>query len=67
MTTSDQVLSEREAAEILKIKPQTLSVWRCTRRYDLPFIRCGRSIRYRLSDLEAWLNRRTVGTTTVES
>ena len=52
-------LSPDEAAAYLGIKPQTLAVWRSAGRYDLPFVRVGRSIRYRVSDLEAWLVRRT--------
>ena len=57
---SDVLLTTAEAAEILGVKPETLTVWRCVKRYDLPYVRVGRSIRYRQSDLEAWLERRTV-------
>jgi excisionase family DNA binding protein len=56
------LLSEIEAAEILNVTAGTLSVWRCTRRYPLPYVKVGRAIRYRLADLEAWLQSRTVGT-----
>jgi excisionase family DNA binding protein len=54
------LLSEDQAAELLGVKPQTLSLWRSAGRYDLPFVRVGRLIRYRLADLEAWLERRLV-------
>lgn len=56
-----QVLNESQAAEFLGVKPQTLSVWRSTGRYDLPFVRVGRLIRYRRTDLEAWLESRAAG------
>ena len=55
------VVSEKEAAEILGVTPGTLSVWRCTRRYPLPYIKVGRAVRYRLADLEAFMQSRTVG------
>lgn len=57
----DPLLTENEAAELLGIKPQTLSVWRCHKRYSLPFIRVGRRIRYRRSACERFLESRTVG------
>ena len=54
------LLTETEAAELLGIKPQTLSVWRCNKRYALPFIRVGRLVRYRRSACELFLEERTV-------
>ncbi len=52
-------MTEEAAARILGIKPQTLSVWRCTGRYGLPFSKVGRAVRYSRKDLEAWLAERT--------
>ena len=54
------LMTETEAANMLGLEPQTLSNWRCTKRYPLPFIRCGRSIRYRALDIENFLECRTV-------
>jgi len=56
-----QLLTRAEAAEFLGMRPQTLAVWALTGRYNLPCIKVGRSVRYRLSDLEAFLDRRTEG------
>jgi excisionase family DNA binding protein len=53
------LVTEQEAAEILKIAPGTLSVWRSTGRYSIPFIKVGRRVRYRRADLDAWLESRT--------
>lgn len=53
------LLDDVSAAEILEVTPGTLAVWRCTGRYNLPFIKIGRKVRYRRSDLEAWLSART--------
>ncbi|GEM_PF-1053633 len=54
------LLTTQEAAQYLQIEESTLTNWRCTKRYGVPFIRVGRLIRYRLSDLEAFLESRTV-------
>ena len=55
------LLTREQAAEYLGVKPQTLAVWASTQRYELPFIRVGRSVKYRQTDLDAFLKRRTVG------
>ena len=61
-TTLDQsqLLSRKEAANFLGVTPETLAVWACLNRYDLPFIKVGRLAKYRKADLEAWLASRTV-------
>ena len=53
------LLDEKEAAQFLDNSPGTLSVWRSTGRYNLPFIKIGRNVRYRRADLIAWLEKRT--------
>ena len=59
--TRPKLLTEAEAADYLSVEPQTLCAWRCTRRYNLRFIKVGRLIRYRPEDVEAFLEERTVG------
>ena len=54
-------VNEKGAAEILSVSPGTLAVWRCTRRYPLPYQKIGRAVRYRIADLEAFAQSRTVG------
>jgi excisionase family DNA binding protein len=54
-----ELLDEKAAAELLDIAPGTLSVWRSTGRYRIPFVKVGRRVRYRRADLEAWLESRT--------
>jgi hypothetical protein len=61
LTSKARLLTSVEAATFLNLKPQTLAVWRTTNRYTLPYIRVGNAIRYRQSDLDAWLASRTVG------
>ncbi len=58
---SDPLFSPKETAEYLGISNDTLSVWRCVGRYNIPFIKVGRLVKYRKSDLDAWLAGRTHG------
>lgn len=57
-STAD-LLDERKAADFLDVSPGTLSVWRSTGRYSIPFIKVGRSVRYSRNALQAWLESRT--------
>lgn len=59
VNASRDLLDERQAASKIHVTPGTLSVWRSTGRYNLPFIKIGRKVRYRRADLEAWLESRT--------
>lgn len=54
-----ELLDETAAAALLDVTPGTLSVWRSTGRYALPFLKIGRKVRYRRTDLLAWLEKRT--------
>ena len=58
-TVSRELLDEKAAADFLQLAPGTLSVWRSTGRYCIPFVKVGRRVRYRRADLEAWLASRT--------
>ncbi|MGE0049469.1 MAG: helix-turn-helix domain-containing protein [Acidithiobacillus sp.] len=46
------------AAQVLGIKCNTLTNWRSTGRYALPFVKTGRLVRYRVSDLAEWIAQR---------
>lgn len=52
-------IDDKQAAIVLGAKASTLSVWRSTGRYNLPYMKVGRLVRYRLSDLAEFLARRT--------
>lgn len=52
------LLDEHAAATMLDLSPGTLSVWRSTGRYNLPFLKIGRNVRYRRADLQMWLEAR---------
>ena len=55
ISSNGDLLDEKAAAELLDLSPGTLSVWRSTGRYQLPFLKIGRKVRYRRADLHAWL------------
>lgn len=60
MTTRD-LLTEKEAAQELTVSPSLLRKWRMERT-TLPFIRLGRRVVYRRSDIEAFIQKNTVAT-----
>lgn len=59
-TQRDPLLTETQAAEQLGVKASTLQVWRCQKRYPLPYVKIGRSVRYRSSAVQAFIEARTV-------
>ena len=59
----EELLDRPAAAKYLggrskPLNPSTLAVWDCTKRYDLKPIKVGRSVRYRKSDLDKFLQSR---------
>ncbi|MGP1718853.1 helix-turn-helix domain-containing protein [Shewanella frigidimarina] len=52
------LLTPAEVARYLGVTIGTLSVWRCTGRYPLNFIKVGRRVMYRQSDVESFVNGR---------
>lgn len=61
MTAEKHLLNDEEAAAYIGVRPQTLRDWRHHQRYGLPYVRVGRLIRYRLTDLQTWIESRLVG------
>jgi len=60
-TELQRLLTTKEAAEFLGVKPNTLEVWRSTQRYDIPHIKVGASVRYRPLDLVDWIDSQRQG------
>lgn len=56
-----ELYSRSEVAKYLGLSEATLETWACTGRYNLPFIKVGRLVRYRKSDIDSWLQKRTTG------
>jgi excisionase family DNA binding protein len=59
-----ELLTTEETAAYLGVKPQSLAIWRL-RGENLPFVKVGRLVRYRRSDVEKWIESRTVATKAV--
>lgn len=51
------LLTPEQAAQFLGLSPRTLSVWRCTGRWNLPFVKIGRTVRYNRDTLIAWAEK----------
>ncbi len=58
---TDPLLTPPEAAAYIGVTENTLSVWRCVGRYNIPFIKVGRLVKYRKSALDTFLDMRTHG------
>ncbi len=59
-----ELLTRKEAAYLLRLRPNTLAVWAVTGRFakELPIIRLGRNlIRYRRSDVQCFIDGAVVG------
>ena len=55
------LLTPEQVAECLGVSVETLNVWRCTKRYNLPYVKAGRLVRYRRTDVEAFVTSRLQG------
>jgi len=55
------LMTPEEVAEYLGLEVETLNVWRCTKRYNLPYSKIGRLVRYRAEDVEAFVTSRIEG------
>ena len=64
--TKSELMTRKEASEYLGLAEQTLAAWASTRRYSLRYVKVGRNVRYRKSDLDRFLEQRTVGAAAVE-
>jgi len=52
VAASEALLTRREAAVYLKLAVQPLASWASNGRYNLPFMKDGRLVRYRRLDLD---------------
>jgi len=58
------LLTPFEVATYIGVSENTLSVWRCVGRYEIPFVKIGRLVRYKRTDLEVWISSRTHASST---
>ena len=57
-STLSKLLTPEQVAEALGVTPHTLAVWRCEGRYELPYIKTGRLVRYLTEDVQAFIQSR---------
>jgi excisionase family DNA binding protein len=50
-----QYLTRREAAEYLRVKPQTLAKWASTRFRKIPYRKIGSRVLYDYDDIQAFV------------
>ena len=55
------LMTPAEVAAYLGVSIETLNVWRCTKRYNLAYVKTGRLVRYRAEDVEAFVMSRLNG------
>jgi len=55
----DILLTEAQASHLLNLSVRTLQAWRGQGRGP-NFVRAGRAVRYRTSDLISWVNEQTI-------
>jgi hypothetical protein len=61
LKNTEKLLSNKEASAYIGVLPGTLEAWRYAKRYPIPFIKVGGLVKYRHSDLDVFLDQRTVG------
>ena len=54
-SSASALMTESQVAELLGVRPHTLAVWRSTRKVPLLYVKVGRAVRYRRTDVEAFL------------
>jgi hypothetical protein len=55
-----RLLDEQTTASLIGVAPSTLAIWRSSKRYPLPYVKCGRLVRYREEDVAAFIENRLV-------
>ena len=57
---ADMLINTEKAAELLSIPAATLTKWRSTGQVKIPFVRIGRQIKYRTTDLKLFIELSTI-------
>tara|TARA_R110002167_G_scaffold76148_2_gene212202 strand:+ start:2635 stop:2829 length:195 start_codon:yes stop_codon:yes gene_type:complete len=55
MTTKERLVEPLTAADHLSVSVRTLAKWRSVGFPNIPYSKVGRCVRYRLSDLDAYI------------
>lgn len=57
----DCIVTPEQTSKLLSIPVTTLQKWRSTGENNIPYVKIGRSVRYKTTDLKAYIDRHTVG------
>jgi Helix-turn-helix domain len=57
MVDLNELIENEEAAQVLRVKPATLNTWR-THGFGPEFLKVGRRVLYRRSDVFSWIESR---------
>lgn len=57
---NDTLLCPKEVANLLGISIQTLANWRVEKPTPIPYVKVGKSIRYRLSEVNKYIVKKTI-------
>ena len=55
------LLTTAEAARLIGTTRDTLQTWRCTHKVRVPYVKIVHLVRYRRSDLEAFISQNVIG------
>lgn len=61
LASDDPLIDVKKAAEQLGVTVSTLEAWRLKRRYNLPYVKIGRCVKYRQSAITKFIESNTVG------
>ncbi len=53
-----EMVTPKEVSKSINVTEGTLQVWRSTGRYDLPYIKVGGKVMYRISDVNKFIESR---------
>jgi len=59
LLTDDVLIDTVKASKLLGIPAATLAKWRSTRETEIPFIKIGRAVKYRTTDLLEFVEKNT--------
>jgi len=57
--SNNSLLVPEEAARELRVSPRTLAKWRSTGENNLAFVKIGKAVRYRSSDIQKYIESNT--------
>ena len=57
---TQRLITPEATAEKIGVRANTLNVWRCTGRYELPYVKVGRKVMYDEADVSRFIEARKV-------